>query len=77
MARNEFCKFGARFWSEIHRRRSIVVATRKKSMSKYFDNKYREQDKSFWHTIYPFFSDTKLQNGNNNILCEYDNTQPV
>ena len=65
MGRNKFRKFGAKFWS---------VALRKKSMSKYFDNKCRKQDKSFWQTISPFFSDKKFRNRNNIILRENDNT---
>ena len=42
MAQNKFRKFGAKFWSENRRQRNKVVALRKKSMSKYFDNKCRK-----------------------------------
>ena len=42
MARNKFRKFGTKFWSENRRQRNKVVALRKKSMSKYFDNKCRK-----------------------------------
>ena len=47
---------------------------RKKSMARYFDHNCSKQDKSFWRTISPFFSDKKLQNGNHIILRENDNT---
>ena len=74
MARNKYRKFGAKFWSENRRQRNKVVPLRKKSMSKYFDNKCKNQDTSFWQTISPFFSDKKFRNGNNNILRKNDNT---
>ena len=74
MTRNKFRKFGAKFWSENWRQRNNVVALRKKSMSKYLDNKCKNQDTSLWQTISPFFSDKKFRNGNNNILRENDNT---
>ena len=59
---------------ENRRQRNKVVALRKKSMARYFDHNCSKQDKSFWRTISPFFSDKKFRNGNHIILRENDNT---
>ena len=74
MARNKFRKFGAKFWNENRPQRNKVVALRKKSMARYFDHNCSKQDKSFWRTILPFFSDKTFRNGNHIILRENDNT---
>ena len=72
--KDTFRKLGAKFWSENRRHLKKVVALRKKPMSKYFNNKCRNHDKSFSQTISRFFSDKKFRNGSNSILRENDNT---
>ena len=61
-------------WEENQRQRNRVVSLRKKSITKYFENNCSKQDKTFWRTISPFFSDKKFPNGNHTILREGDNT---
>ena len=46
----------------------------KKSIAKYFENNCAKQDKTFWRTISPFFSDKKFRNGNHIILRECEST---
>ena len=46
----------------------------KKSIAKYFENNCAKQDRTFWRTISPFFSDKKFRNGNHIILREDEDT---
>ena len=50
--------------------RNQVVKIRKNSMRKYFEQRCSKQDKNFWKTISPFFSDKKFKNGNHIALSE-------
>ena len=70
MARNKFRTFGKKFWEENRRQRNRVVSLRKKSIAKYFENNCSKQDKTFWRTISPFFSDKKCPNGNHTICAK-------
>ena len=70
MARNKFRIFGKKYWEENRRLRNHVVSLRKKSIAKYFENNCAKQDRTFWRTISPFFSDKKFRNGNHTILRE-------
>ena len=60
MARNKFRKFAAKFWNENRRQRNQVVALRNNSMARYFDHNCSNQDKSFWRTISPLFSELDI-----------------
>ena len=70
MARNKFKKYGKSYWEENRRLRNQVVKIRKNSMRKYFEQRCSKQDKNFWKTISPFFSDKKFKNGNHIALSE-------
>ena len=74
MARNKFRIFGKKYWDENRRLRNHVVSLRKKSIAKYFENNCAKQDRTFWRTISPFFSDKKFRNGNHTILREGEDT---
>ena len=74
MARNKFRIFGKKYWEENRRLRNHVVSLRKKSIAKYFENNCAKQDRTFWRTISPFFSDKKFRNGNHTILREGEDT---
>ena len=74
MARNKFRIFGKKYWEENRRLRNHVVSLRKKSIAKYFENNCAKQDRTFWRTISPFFSDKMFRNGNHTILREGEDT---
>ena len=73
MARNRFKRYGKSCWEENRRHRNLVVKIRKSSMRKYFEDKCSKQDRHFWKTISPFFSDKRFRNGQNIALSENDN----
>ena len=73
MARNRFKRYGKSCWEENRRHRNLVVKIRKSSMRKYFEDKCSKQDRHFWKTISPFFSDKRFRNGRNIALSENDN----
>ena len=74
MARNKFRIFGKNYWEENRCLRNHLVSLRKKSIAKYFENNCAKQDRTFWRTISPFFSDKKFRNGNHTILREGEDT---
>ena len=70
MARNKFKKYGKSYWEENRRLGNQVAKISKNSMRKYFEQRCSKQDKNFWKTISPFFSDKKSRNGNHIALSE-------
>ena len=74
MARNKFRTFGKKYWEENRRLRNHVVSLRKKNLLQNILRMTAKQDKTFWRTISPFFSDKKFRNGNHIILRECEST---
>ena len=74
MARNKFQKYGKEYWELNRYHRNNVVSIRKESMTIYFQKNCSKQDKHFWSTISPFFSDKKFRNGNTITIKDGDDT---
>ena len=72
MARNKFKKFGNAYWDENRRHRNKVVAIRKESMATYFKQRCSKNDKTFWDTIAPLFTDKRNKNANDIVLKDGD-----
>ena len=72
MARNKFKKFGNAYWDENRRHRNKVVAIRKESMATYFKQRCSKNDKTFWDTIAPFFTDKRNRNASDIVLKDGD-----
>ena len=73
MARNDFKKYGGKyFWEQNRKHRNNVVAIRKKSISNYFSTNCANHDKKFWSTISLFISDKNSRTGGNIFLQDGD-----
>ena len=65
MITNKFKRFGKQYWEENRRARNHVVKIRKQSIQKYFKDRCAKNDRNFWATLSPFFSDKRFRDRQN------------
>ena len=70
MARNSYRKLGNSHWEVYRKHRNRVSSIRKSSIRNYFADRCDKNDRQFWKTISPFFSENRSKDAKNITLNE-------